>query len=220
MRWGEQFRLAGANWRDRLIAALGAFFGIALTGFICSYVAGDAQSAILLAAPIGASAVLVFAIPSSPLAQPMAVILGNIVSASCGILSVRLFGHGALAAGVAVSLAIVGMTALRCLHAPGGGSALVPVVAGPEVAAHGFALALVPFGLNALLLVMIGFLFHRLSGHSYPHRAAPAPAAAAMTAADIDAALVEMGESFDVSREDLEALLASAERHAQARRRG
>jgi CBS domain-containing membrane protein len=46
---------------------------------------GDLLTHPLLVAPIGASAVLVFAVPASPLAQPRAVIGGNVVSALVGI---------------------------------------------------------------------------------------------------------------------------------------
>jgi len=209
--------LAGAHWRDRLVAALGALIGIGLTGWVSTLLVPEPGVALLLAAPIGASAVLLFAIPSSPLAQPFSVIGGSVVSTAAGVFAAQLLGHGALAAGAAVALAIVLMSVLRCLHAPGGGCALVPVVGGPAILAHGYAFALVPFGLNAVLLVAVGFVFHRFSGHSYPHRAArPAPG---VSMADIDAALDGAGEAFDVSREDLQALLAAAERHA-GRRRG
>lgn len=211
------FRLAGSNWRDRLVASCGAFLGIGLTGWICSFVAGDPASVILLGAPIGASAVLIFAVPSSPLAQPYAAIVGTIVSTLVGVFAARTFGHTAFAAGFSVGGSILAMSALRCLHAPGGGSALVPVIAGPEVLAHGYALALVPFGLNALVLVVLGLIFHRVSGHSYPHRAPP-PANVGVDPEDIDAALDQLGEPFDVSRADLHALVAAAERNAKLRR--
>jgi CBS domain-containing membrane protein len=112
------------------------------------------------------------------------------------------------------------MSATRCLHPSGGGCALLAVVGGPPVLAHGYAFALVPAGLNAVLLVAAGIAFHSFSGHSYPHRAAPAPARPRLLAEDIDAALEASGETFDISPEDLQALLESAERHAEARRKG
>jgi CBS domain-containing membrane protein len=210
--------LAGANWRDRGIAALGALIGIGLAAWISTALAGDAQAGLLLAAPIGASAVLVFGVPSSPLAQPWPTVGGSIVSTAVGFAVSAALGHGALAAGVAVGLAIVVMSALRCLHPPGGGCALLGVLGGPALLAHGHAFALVPVGLNALLLVMAGRAFHHVSGHSYPHRPAAVPAHPRLLAEDIDAALAESHESFDIAREDLEALLDAAERHAEARR--
>lgn len=212
--------LAGANWHDRLVAVLGALIGIALTALGCGLLVAKPEM-IVLVAPMGASAVLLYAVPSSPLAQPWPVFGGNIVSALVGIAAALLLGHGALAAGVAVSAAILLMSVLRCLHPPGGACALLAVLGGPAVLDHGYGFALVPVALNAGAMVVFAYAFHRVSGHSYPHRAIKAPPPTAMagfTANDIDAALAEQGETFDVSREDLEALLASAERHAETRR--
>lgn len=209
--------LAGANWRERMIAALGAAIATGLAGFGTALLAGS-HAALLLAAPIGASAVILFAVPSSPLGQPWPVIGGTIVSVATGIFTARAIGHGAAAAGLAVGLSIVAMSALRCLHPPGGGCALLAVVGGPELLARGYGFALVPGGLNAVLLVLVGLAFHRLSGHSYPHRPAPAAADPRILPEDIDAALEQAHESFDVTREDLAALLEAAERHAIARR--
>lgn len=208
--------LAGAHWRDRLVASLGGLFGIGATAFVVQAVAG-ADSVALLIAPVGASAVLLFCVPSSPMAQPIPTVLGAVVSTLAGFLAAHALGHGMAAAGLAVGGAILLMSVLRCLHPPGGGYALVPVVGGPAVLAHGYGFILAPVGVNALLLVLTGLLFHRWSGHSYPHRVQPV-VQHGVRAEDIDAALEEAGEAFDVSREDLHALLISAERHAEARR--
>ena len=66
------------------------------------------------------------------------------------------------------------------------------------------------------LLVLAGLAFHRVSGHAYPHRVAPVPASP-FTDGDIDAALADMHETFDIAREDLDALLARAAHHARVR---
>jgi CBS domain-containing membrane protein len=209
--------LAGAHWRDRLVATLGAFAGIALTALICTWLTGSRGGAMVLVASMGSSSVLLFAVPSSPLGQPWQVIGGNIVSALSGAAAVQWFGHGALAAATAVSLGVLAMSVLRCLHPPGGGASLLPVVDTHGSAAATFGFALFPVGFNALVLVGVAILFHRFSSHTYPHRA-PKLTPGALLAQDIDAALDEAGEAFDVSREDLHALLMSAERHAEARR--
>src|SRR5262249_55720576 len=106
-----------------------------------------------------------------------------------------------LAAGLAVALAILAMTLARCLHPPGGACALFGVIGGPALAAAGFGFALVPVAMESALLVLLGVAFHRFSGHSYPHRAAAA-VPNGLHAADIDAALADLGETFDVARED------------------
>ena len=83
---------------------------------------------------MGASALLLFAIPSSPLAQPWSIVGGNTVSALIGLLVSRYVPEPAVAAGCAVAFAIAAMSLLRCLHPPGGAAALTAALGGPAVA--------------------------------------------------------------------------------------
>ncbi len=175
---------------------------------------------------------LLFAVPASPLAQPWSIIGGNTISALVGIAVGRLVHDPTIAIGIAVGLAIAAMSLTRCLHPPGGAAALTAIIGGPAVAAAGFGFALVPVGLNSALLVGLGWLFHRLSRHSYPHRAAPAPVNThgtgdpppqlriGFSAGDVDAALADLGEAFDIDREDLDRLLRQVERRALMRAHG
>ena len=202
--------LAGGSLRERLLACLGALVGIALTFMLCG------SLPIAIVAPIGASAVLVFAVPASPLAQPWSVVGGNTLSALTGIAAFRLVPDAPLAAGLAVGGAILVMSLCRCLHPPGGAAALTAVIGGPAVHAAGFGFALLPVALNSVVLVLLGIACHRLTRRAYPHRpvATPAPG---LHLADIDAALADMDETFDIDRADLDALLTRAESHAAAR---
>ena len=206
--------LAGASLRDRLIACVGALIGIALTALICARFP-MAPLPVLLA-PVGASAVLLFAVPASPMAQPWPIAGGNVVSALVGVTIAALVHQPALAAGLAVSGAIFAMSLLRCLHPPGGAVALTAVVGGPAILGAGYWFALAPIGVNSVILVLTGWLFHRFSGHSYPHRAVIAHGGFHPEA--IDQALADLGETFDVSREDLDLLLQRATFHDRARR--
>jgi len=211
--------LAGATLPDRLVACAGATLGIAFTIAICALTPGQAPELPLIVAPLGASAVLVFAVPASPLAQPWPVIGGNIVSTAIGVAAFQLVPNIALAGGLAVGVAILVMSILRCLHPPGGAAALTAVIGGKAVHDAGYAFAFMPVGLNSLLLVGFALVFHRLSAHNYPHRAGPQGATAkrSFNDTDIDAALADMHESFDIGRDDLKALLEHAERHAAKR---
>src|SRR3954471_551499 len=82
--------LAGARLGERMVACVGALMGIALTGVICRFVLGDSTTLPLIVAPLGASAVLLFAVPTSPLAQPWAIVGGNTVSALIGVIVTHL----------------------------------------------------------------------------------------------------------------------------------
>ena len=213
--------LAGGNLRDRLRACLGALLGIGLTSAISAAVVHPQGAFLLIAAPMGAAAVLVFAVPASPLAQPWSVIGGNIIAALVGVTVRMLVPMPELAAPIAVGAAILMMSLTRSLHPPAGAVALTAVVGGPAVIDAGFAFVLVPIALNAIILTACGILFHRFSGHSYPHRvpvAASVPTEAALRAEDLDKALADLGETLDVSREDLDLLFDRVEHHAAQRR--
>jgi CBS domain-containing membrane protein len=204
-----------------------------VTGILCGVALGHGPHLPLLVAPMGASAVLLFAVPASPLAQPWSIIGGNTLSALSGCLVVQFIHDPVLAAGAAVALAIAVMSFTRCLHPPGGAAALTAALGGPVVASWGWLFPLVPVGLNSCILVALGLLFHRLSRrHSYPHVSAPQPVNTHGTAdlppplrvgfrhEDVDAALAKLHETFDIDRDDLEQILAEVELHAISRAHG
>lgn len=219
-RWFRP-QMVGAHFRDRVIAFVGATVAILLTFALCSFFDIGAAGMPAIVAPLGASAVMVFVVPSSPLAQPWRVIGGNVVSALVGTLMFHVVPNLMVAAALAVGTAILAMTVLRCVHPPGGAAALTAVIGGPAVHHAGFAYALAPMGVNTVILVVLALLFHRLTGHSYPHRAAREQpgTTAAFEPEDIDRALADLHETFDISRADLEQLLSRAEQHAIERRR-
>lgn len=220
--------LAGATLRDRLLACLGALAAIALTGLICGHLFGEGSHLPLIVAPMGASAVLLFAVPASPLAQPWSIIGGNTISAIMGVLAASLISDPIIATGVGVSLAIAAMSFTRSLHPPGGAAALTAVLGGPAVTSWGMLFPFVPVALNSCILVAMGLLFHKLSRHNYPHVAKP-PVNSHLTAdpppahrngirdEDIEAALAAFNETFDIDRADLARLLHQIEFEAVAR---
>ena len=110
--------------RERLRVIAGAALGMLVTALTCQSIGTTAGSGWpWLVAPMGASAVLVFGVPTSPMAQPWAVVGGNMLSALVGIACARWIGQPALAAALAVAGAMALMFALRCLHPPGGACA-------------------------------------------------------------------------------------------------
>ena len=161
--WWQAFLPApiAADWRERLRVVLGATLGILVTALLCRAAGGTAAWPWLVA-PLGASAVLVFAVPASPLAQPWAVVGGNTVSALVGIACVHAIGRPELAAALAVGLAIALMFALRCLHPPGGASALLVALSG--VTDPRFALY--PVLVNSVLLVAVGMAYNQATRRS------------------------------------------------------
>ena len=111
----------------------GAFLGIGSVAFVEQYFLNDADMLLVIGA-FGATAVLIYGTPSSPLAQPYNVIVGHLISAAIGVSIFQLLGQADwLAAALAVSLAIVAMQLTRSVHPPGGASALIAVIASSEI---------------------------------------------------------------------------------------
>ncbi len=207
--------------RERWRASLGAAVGILLTALACRWVGGSFGIDPWLAAPLGASAVLVFAVPASPLAQPWSVIGGNTLSAFVGMACAWAIPDVAVAAAMAVAGAIALMFVLRCLHPPGGATALLAVLLHTSDARF----ALLPILLNSTLLVLVAIVYNSLTGRRYPHVQTPAPmpkvlAGSRFSPADLDAALNHYNQVLDVSRDDLEGLLHEAETAAYQRNLG
>ncbi len=207
---------APERWR----ALAGAGVGILFTALLSRWWNGAGTAVPWLAAPLGASAVLVFALPASPLAQPWAVVGGNTLSALVGAACAMLIPDPAWAGAMAVALAIGLMFLLRCLHPPGGATALLTAMA-----ASSFHFAVFPMLVDSLLLAFAGVLYNSLTGKRYPHAQRQAAAsstssASRFTTADLDAALAHYNQVLDVSRDDLEALLQHAEAAAYQRNFG
>ncbi|HHQ4929258.1 TPA: HPP family protein [Aeromonas hydrophila] len=215
--------------KESCYGALGAFVGLLGTALLCRW--GLGLEVHWLIAPMGASAVLLFAAPASPLAQPWSIVVGNGVSALMGVLSASLVADPALAAALAVMLAIAAMFLTRSLHPPGGAVALTAVIGGEGIRQLGVGYVLLPVLLNSLLLLLLALCYNRLLGRRYPnsgqaqpnrHQTAdPQPSERVATqAADIDFALEKHGELLDISRQDLQALLQEAQLHALRARVG
>lgn len=213
--------LTGAHFGERVIACFGASVGIMLTIIVCTQLPFASSDVPIIVAPLGASAVLIFAVPASPLAQPWPVVGGNIISTLVGVAAFEMIPDTTIAAGVAVGGAILVMSLLQCLHPPGGAAALTAVIGGASIHAAHYGFAFAPVGINSIALVSLGMFFHHATARSYPHRSGPLPTGAgapSLYSSDIDAAIDEMHETFDISRADLDALLARAELHAELRR--
>ena len=150
-------------------------FVASFLGILAVYLLGELQGFqlqdnLFLVGSFGASAVLLYAIPASPFAQPRNLILGHLLSALAGVTcSILLKEHIAIAAAAAVSLSIVLMHLTRSLHPPGGATALIAVIGGNDIQALGYSYIFTPIGVGALILLVIALLVNNIS----PHRRYP-----------------------------------------------
>lgn len=150
--------------RDRaffqgLLSWLGSLIGIELLAYLSIYTHYP-----LIAAPFGATAVLVYGVPDSPLAQPRNVIGGNCIGAVVSILLVHLFGPEPWVMGLAVATTIKLMKLTRTVHPPGGAVALVGVMGNAS-----WHFLLTPVLVGSILIVGFTFVFNNVApGRSYP----------------------------------------------------
>jgi len=215
--------------RERLAGCVGAGIGLILTAWLCHHALGDSSP--WLIAPMGASAVLMFAIPASPLAQPWAIVGGNLLAAVIGVTCAYCLSDTALAAGLAVALSIALMFPLRCLHPPSGAVAVTAVLGGPAIAQVVYGFALYPGLINSLLLTAVALVFNNAVKRRYPHSMSSAKAVPVAVnlpqpgvrqrrgihREDLHAVLVERGEVLDIDEGDLLEILTQAEARAQRR---
>ncbi|MBG6569960.1 HPP family protein [Pseudomonas aeruginosa] len=229
--WLKGFRplTLNARPRDCLRAGLGACIGALAAVFACQALFGS-ELALRLAAPLGASAVLLFALASSPLAQPWAMLGGNLVAALVGGLSAYWFGHDLAPALVGMALGMLLMFALRCLHPPSCALAL-SVALNPSLSELGIDVVW-PILLSTLVLIGCALLYNNLMRSPYPRpyqspranlhgtRDLAPSARTDFSARDLDQALQDFGEYVDITRDDLERLIHHTERYALRRRMG
>jgi CBS-domain-containing membrane protein len=147
------------SYRQMLLSWLGSFLGIATLAYLSVH-----TSYPLIAAPFGATAVLLFAVPDSPLAQPRNVIGGNCIGAIVCVTLVHYFGTAPWVMAVAVATAIKLMQLTKTLHPPGGAVALVGAMSG---ASWDFLLAPVLAGSTLILICTIAFN-NLAAGRTYP----------------------------------------------------
>ena len=209
--------------REKLISGLGALIAIALTMTLSLHMVG-LQGAAVLAASMGASAALLFAVPHGALSQPWQLVGGHFVSAVVGVSCALFIPDSMLAAAMAVALAIVLMQYLRCLHPPGGGTALVAVIGGTGVHELGYQFAFTPVLLNTGIMLFTAVAFN----YAFPWRRYPASfrkvqAKAAtppakiqepLAHADFAFALREIGSYLDINEDDLVKIYKLASKHA------
>ncbi len=207
--------IARQNLRDVLRAGAGALFGFALLALAFAG-APDLRTGLFLIAPFGASAVLVFAAPNSPLAQPWSVVVGNTVAALVGVAACFLIDDTALRVALAVSLAIAAMLAFRALHPPGGAVAMTAALAPDLIHEIGFRFVLTPVAAGSAALVLAGLAWARATGRHYPLRQMevtepPPTARVGLSEGELNAILQSYRQSLNLGAADLARLIGAAE---------
>lgn len=213
------------SWKELTRSSIGVGLGVAVACLLVVLADHFHPHLLFLFAPLGASAVLVFAVPSSPLAQPWNCVVGNTVSAFYTLLLLWAFPslpHTVLAT-LAVAGAVMLMLLLRALHPPGGAVALMMVLAVEPFLPVSCSLLIPVIALSAAI-VAVGVLYHRACGRNYLQHSLVAtktqrPATRlALSEEDLQQLLQRFEQSYNLTPEDLGDLLAAAEEDAIKRR--
>ncbi|HEV7298090.1 MAG TPA: HPP family protein [Tepidisphaeraceae bacterium] len=207
------------NHREKLISGLGAFLAIAAVALLTQWQLGP-LAVMPVVASMGASAVLLFAAPHGPLSQPWPLVMGHLVSATIGVTCARFVPNAPVAAALAVGLSVTAMYYGRCIHPPGGATALTAVLGGEALRSIGYTYLLTPVAVNVAVMLLIAVAFNALfPWRQYPaalhpaHRKAGSP-----SREDWAHALGQVESLANVSEEELIELHALAQRHAESKR--
>lgn len=218
------------KFSEQVISALGAFVGLLVAAMSCHLVLGNFNPWFI--APMGASAVLLFAVPASPLAQPWSIMGGNLVASTIGVWAAQTFANPDVALSVAVAVSIVSMLSLRCLHPPSGAIAITAVLGGPAIHQLGYGFVVWPVALNSVLMLACALLFNNLVGRRYPHSSLqqttkmndktnvsnPLPSdRVGVTSEDFQRAMNQHTELLDINASDLKELMFEAQQQAHQR---
>lgn len=213
--------------KERFKAAVGTALGVASV-FTISYLVFGPQYAMLTA--VAASAVIIFAIPHSPMAQPWSVIGGYLVAVIIGLLIQTSMMPSIPGVAVAIVLAILVTMSLKCLHPPAGAIIVFVFNQNPQNVQSGL-MVLASVMLSALLLVVVATVLNNLGlGRKYPqclsepiknlHRTRDKPPTlrTGVTHEDLDYALKTHGTYVDIQEAELIDLYETAIDHAFARK--
>jgi CBS domain-containing membrane protein len=210
---------AALSPRERWLSALAGLVGILLMqGILAVLPAGPGISYLL--APLGASSVILFALPHSPLAQPWSLAGGLFISALIGHFCGLWIAPAFLAVGVALGLAIWVTAWLRCIHPPGGAMAVVFALSAQQQPTS-LLTALLNVGAALMAVLVVNNL---IPGRRYP-QCLPAtqvakkdrPVRRSIRHEDIQHALEKLDTYLDISEDDLVRIYDLATTHAHQR---
>jgi len=192
-----------------LLSAFAALISVSLVALASREMLQGIAGPFLLAS-MGASSVLLFVIPSSPMSRPWPFVGGHLIAGLVGVTSAQLIPDIATAAAVAA-----------------GGAG------GDTVHNLGYQFLLSPVAINVAIMMGCTLLYWRLS-QLMQQRVSRRPlemglkrreekwlsSAPAFSDEDLKRAMVEMDTFLDISRKDLKEIYSRAQQHAHSRQLG
>lgn len=223
--------IAPGSPREAVRAGIGALVGLGVSGLFLLSPMGDLRIGFYMIAPFGATSVLVFAAPNSPLAQPWSAVVGNTVAGIVGVLCCYLVPDPGWRIALAVGASIAVMIPLRAVHPPGGAVAMTAALNPDEIRELGFAFVIAPVLAGTVALVAIATVYARMTGRRYPFRQFDAPGPHGTTdhpaverlglsKDELTEILQRFRQSLNLGVEDLARLIGAAELQAASHQTG
>lgn len=216
--------------QEIMLTSVIALIAMALVTWISSRVLSHSAAPYIVAS-MGASTVLLVAIPSSPMNRTWPLLGSHLISAFIGVSCVLYLSNLLYAIPIAVAGSLLSMHYLRCLHPPGGATAMLTVLAGPEVIQLGYQFVLTPVLLNVLVLLVTVRGIHLLlqAGQQREHYISPLklnriPQPITLKPhfdkIDLQTALKQLDTFIDVEDDELMRLYSMANHHHHQRHLG
>ncbi len=141
--------------KELLISTIGAFIAVITAGFFSNVILQSTNSPLIIASA-GASAILMFGTPHAANSRPLNLIVGNSISAIIGVTCFYLItGNTLLTTSIAIPLSLITMHFLKCMHPPGGATAVTAIIGGEAIHQLGYIFVIMPIFFNSLILLII-----------------------------------------------------------------
>jgi len=146
--------MASMSNKEVLVSIIGAFIAMLCTSFFSGKLL-ESQGLSMVLASSGATAMLIFGNPHSPVSQPWPIVGGHLISAFIGVSAFKLVGEPIMASSLAIGLAMVAMHFAKCMHPPGGATAVTAIVGGSAVYELGYLYLIIPVLINSIILLSV-----------------------------------------------------------------
>ncbi|MBT3827319.1 MAG: HPP family protein [Nitrosomonadales bacterium] len=138
-----------------IIASVGAFVTVIAAGFFSDLILLNNSGTPIIIASTGASAMVVLGLPDSPVSRPWNLVGGHTFSAIVGVSCYQFIPNELLAASLSIPFSMIAMYFGRCMHPPGGATAITAVIGGVAINELGYMFVITPIFFNSLILLTV-----------------------------------------------------------------
>lgn len=146
---------------NHYVSSLVAGIGASITLGLLLMVEANVEITALVMTPFGATAVLVFGVPQSPLAQPKNVIFGHLITASIGIIFFQYVGVTPISLAIATGLGVTCMLVSKTTHPPAGANPILIMLAG-----HSWSFLVTPVLIGSVVIVLMSKGLQKIQQYS------------------------------------------------------